>query len=116
MLMLRQEAFKESAKGLRWRILADQRHSVRNVDLILGIESLWKVFLLATESFSSSPWTIVACVVWVSHPGPKLLPSFLSPSGQYPCLSIPLSIRSKLAFGVPTSGLRASAECVCISK
>ncbi|KAI4276352.1 MAG: hypothetical protein L6R38_005682 [Xanthoria sp. 2 TBL-2021] len=61
-----QEAFKESAKGLRWRILADKRHNVRKVDLILGIESLWKVFLLAIESFSSSPWTIVACTVWVS--------------------------------------------------
>ncbi|KAI4257249.1 MAG: hypothetical protein L6R42_005789 [Xanthoria sp. 1 TBL-2021] len=61
-----QEAFKESAKGLRWRKLADKRHNDRKVDLILGIESLWKVFLLAIESFSSSPWTIVACTVWVS--------------------------------------------------
>lgn len=112
MLMLRQEAFKESAKGLRWRILADTRHSVRKVDLILGIESLWKVFLLAKESFSSSPWTIVACFVWVSHQGLKLLLSFLSPSGQYPCLSLPLSICSNFALGVQPSGLRASALCV----
>lgn len=112
MLILRQEAFKESAKGLRWRILADQGHSIRKVDLVLGIESLWKVFLLAIESFSSSPWTIVACVVWVSHQGPKLLSSFLSPSGQYPCLFIPLSICSNFALGVQPSGLRASARCV----
>ncbi|KAL9012827.1 MAG: hypothetical protein Q9173_002436 [Seirophora scorigena] len=33
---------KESAKGLRWRILADKRLNVRKVDLVLAIESLWK--------------------------------------------------------------------------
>ncbi|KAL8726216.1 MAG: hypothetical protein Q9166_006841 [cf. Caloplaca sp. 2 TL-2023] len=61
------EAFKESAKGLRWRILAGQRYSVREVDLILAIESLWKVFLLAMESIPSRPWTILACAVWTAQ-------------------------------------------------
>ncbi|KAL8784781.1 MAG: hypothetical protein Q9213_003761 [Squamulea squamosa] len=59
------EAFKESAKGLRWRVLAGERYSVREVDLILAIESLWKVFLLAVESMSSRPWTIIACTLWI---------------------------------------------------
>ncbi|KAL8642578.1 MAG: hypothetical protein Q9226_008494 [Calogaya cf. arnoldii] len=59
-------AFKESAKALRWRILADERHNVREVDLVLAIESLWKVFLLARESIPSRPWTIIACVVWIT--------------------------------------------------
>lgn len=71
LLIVLQEAFKESAKGLRWRILADKRHNVRKVDLVLAIESLWKVFLLAIESFSSSPRTVVACTVWVSRQCPK---------------------------------------------
>ncbi|KAI4158550.1 MAG: hypothetical protein LQ342_007332 [Letrouitia transgressa] len=61
------EAFKESAKGLRWRILADERHSVREVDLILAIESLWKVFLLAMESISSRPWAVLACTAWIAQ-------------------------------------------------
>ncbi|KAL8672238.1 MAG: hypothetical protein Q9168_003285 [Polycauliona sp. 1 TL-2023] len=61
------EAFKESAKGLRWRILADSRHSVRQVYLILSIESLWKVFVLAIESIPSRPWTILACAVWAAQ-------------------------------------------------
>ncbi|KAL9045258.1 MAG: hypothetical protein Q9214_001674 [Letrouitia sp. 1 TL-2023] len=61
------EAFKESAKGLRWRILADERYSVREVDLILAIESLWKVFLLAMESMSSRPWAILACTAWIAQ-------------------------------------------------
>ncbi|KAL8672247.1 MAG: hypothetical protein Q9168_003270 [Polycauliona sp. 1 TL-2023] len=60
------EAFKESAKVLRWRILADQRHTARELDLVLSIESLWKVFLLAKESIPTRPWTVFLCTLWIA--------------------------------------------------
>ncbi|KAL9000503.1 MAG: hypothetical protein Q9169_000796 [Polycauliona sp. 2 TL-2023] len=60
------EAFKESAKVLRWRLLADQRHTARELDLVLSIESLWKVFLLAKESIPARPWTVFLCTLWIA--------------------------------------------------
>ena len=61
-----QEAFKESAKLLRWRILAGREHSEREVGLILGIENLQNVIALGRESISK-PRILLACITWVSY-------------------------------------------------
>ncbi|KAL8923166.1 MAG: hypothetical protein Q9208_004729 [Pyrenodesmia sp. 3 TL-2023] len=57
------EAFKESAKALRWRILADESHNVREVDLVLAIESLWKITLNITAQISVALITLTFNVV-----------------------------------------------------
>ncbi|KAL8846417.1 MAG: hypothetical protein Q9221_008499 [Calogaya cf. arnoldii] len=44
------EAFKDMAKVLRWRVLANRKFTVRETDLILGGESLIKLFTLMRES------------------------------------------------------------------
>ncbi|KAL2041509.1 hypothetical protein N7G274_005891 [Stereocaulon virgatum] len=58
------EAFKDIAKVLRWRILAYRRNSVREVDLILGIESLSKVVQLAWVSRRKF-LTVLTCISWL---------------------------------------------------
>ena len=58
------EAFKDLAKLLRWRFLADGYHSVREVDLILGIENLITVIKLGWES-SRKPRLFLFCVIWI---------------------------------------------------
>ena len=82
-----QEAFKDMAKVLRWRVLANRHHSIREADLILGGESLMKLLTLIWES--RRPMTVFVCTTWVSDPrnmvvdqllrrklapGPKALP------------------------------------------
>ena len=64
MLSSIQEAFKEVAKVLRWSILAQDKHSVREVDLILGIEGLSNVVTLGWES-RAKPLTFFLCTMWV---------------------------------------------------
>lgn len=61
-----QEAFKESARVLRWRILADETHTERETDLILGIENLLNVCALARESVTKLRM-LVPCILWVSR-------------------------------------------------
>ena len=61
-----QEAFRALAKNLRWWILAQKEHDLRQVDLILGIDNLRNVFVLAWES--KKLWTSFCCVTWVSLP------------------------------------------------
>lgn len=64
--MTHQAAFENVAKVLRWRILAKKSHTVREVDLILGLDSLTKVLVLGWES-RFKPWTLFFCIVWVSR-------------------------------------------------
>lgn len=63
-----QEAFKDMAKVLRWRVLANGHHTVREADLILGGESLMKLISLMWES--RRPLTLFVCTAWVSRPSP----------------------------------------------
>ncbi len=65
-LTMSQEAFKESARVVRWRILAEVPHTKREADLILGIENLLNVWALARESFKK-PRVLITCILWVSR-------------------------------------------------
>lgn len=58
------EAFKGLAKLLRWRFLAEGRYSVREVDLILGLENLVNVIKLGWES-SRKIGLFLFCVTWL---------------------------------------------------
>ncbi|KAI4126464.1 MAG: hypothetical protein LQ347_004963 [Umbilicaria vellea] len=59
------EAFKDMAKVLRWRVLANRSFTVREVDLILGGESLMKLGKLMWES-RTKPVTIIVCASWIA--------------------------------------------------
>ena len=61
-----QEAFKDMAKVLRWRVLANRAFSIREADLILGGESLMKLLQLMWES-KRKPLTVFVCTAWASH-------------------------------------------------
>lgn len=60
-----QDAFKDMAKVLRWRILANQDFSLRETDLILGGDSLMTLTTLMRES-KKKPRTLIVCALWVS--------------------------------------------------
>ncbi|KAL8786671.1 MAG: hypothetical protein Q9195_008107 [Heterodermia aff. obscurata] len=62
--MQSQEAFKDMAKVLRWRVLANGQHTVREADLILGGESLMKLLGLIWES--RRPLTFFVCTAWIA--------------------------------------------------
>ncbi|KAL9009177.1 MAG: hypothetical protein Q9173_005772 [Seirophora scorigena] len=57
------EAFKDMAKVLRWRVLANRRFTVRETDLILGGESLLNLATLMRESMRK-PLTFSVCAFW----------------------------------------------------
>ncbi|KAL8708582.1 MAG: hypothetical protein Q9220_006517 [cf. Caloplaca sp. 1 TL-2023] len=59
------EAFKDMAKVLRWRVLANRKFTVRETDLILGGESLMKLVTLMRESMRK-PLTLFVCVCWIA--------------------------------------------------
>ena len=56
--------FRDMAKVLRWRVLASRSSTVRETDLILGGESLMKLWTLIRES-RKKPITMLACVFWI---------------------------------------------------
>ena len=58
------EVFKDMAKVLRWRVLASRPSTIRETDLILGGESLMKLWELARES-RKRPITMLACLFWI---------------------------------------------------
>lgn len=58
------EAFKELARLLRWRFLADGHYSVREADLILGLENLINVLKLGWAS-SRRLWMLLFCATWI---------------------------------------------------
>lgn len=59
------EAFKDMAKVLRWRVLANRSFTVREADLILGGESLMKLCNLMWVS-RKKPVTVFVCVFWIA--------------------------------------------------
>ncbi|KAL9579949.1 MAG: hypothetical protein Q9212_004785 [Teloschistes hypoglaucus] len=59
------EAFKDMAKVLRWRVLANRKSSVRETDLILGGESLMNLVTLMRESMRK-PLTLTVCICWIA--------------------------------------------------
>ncbi|CAO1596238.1 hypothetical protein XANCAGTX0491_000091 [Xanthoria calcicola] len=59
------EAFKDMAKALRWRVLANRKFRARETDLILGGESLVKLFTLMRESMKK-PLTCFVCAFWLA--------------------------------------------------
>ena len=60
------EAFKDLAKLLRWRFLAEGHHSVREVDLILGIENLVTVCRLGWECLANRRlWLFLFSLTWI---------------------------------------------------
>ncbi|KAL8835191.1 MAG: hypothetical protein Q9176_007047 [Flavoplaca citrina] len=59
------EAFKDMAKVLRWRVLANRKFTVRETDLILGGESLVKLSTLMRESMKK-PLTCSVCACWLA--------------------------------------------------
>ncbi|KAL9583595.1 MAG: hypothetical protein Q9203_005019, partial [Teloschistes exilis] len=59
------EAFKDMAKVLRWRVLANRKFSVRETDLILGGESLMNLVTLMRESMKK-PLTLTVCICWIA--------------------------------------------------
>lgn len=59
------EAFKDMAKVLRWRVLANRPFTVREVDLILGGESLVKLSTLMWESWRK-PVIVILCLSWIA--------------------------------------------------
>ena len=59
------EAFKDMAKVLRWRVLANRRYTVREMDLILGGESLMKLLTLMWEA-KGKPLVSFVCLVWIA--------------------------------------------------
>lgn len=59
------EAFKDMAKILRWRILANRPFTVREADLILGGESLIKLATLMWESRRKLR-LVFGCLFWIA--------------------------------------------------
>lgn len=59
------EAFKDMAKVLRWRVLADRSFTVREVDLILSGESLLSLGTLMWES-AKKPLILLVCTSWIA--------------------------------------------------
>ncbi|KAL8788587.1 MAG: hypothetical protein Q9195_007231 [Heterodermia aff. obscurata] len=58
------EAFKELARLLRWRFLADGHYTVREADLILGLENLINVLKLGWAS-SRRLSLLLFCATWI---------------------------------------------------
>lgn len=63
------EAFKDLAKVARWKILSNRYFKPQKVVLILGAESLMKVFRLMTLSSLKSPECLSSFFLAVCQPG-----------------------------------------------
>ncbi|MCJ1463715.1 hypothetical protein MMC07_002324 [Pseudocyphellaria aurata] len=59
------DAFKDMAKVLRWRILANHDFSLRETDLILGADSLMTLTTLMRES-KKKPRILIVCALWIA--------------------------------------------------
>ena len=59
------EAFKDMAKVLRWRVLANRRFTVREADLIMSGDSLLKLGRLMWVS-RTKPLTLLVCTIWIA--------------------------------------------------
>lgn len=59
-------AFKGMATMLRWKLLARKSHNLIEIDLILGIPSLIKVFKLGLSALGfGKPMVFVSCLLWI---------------------------------------------------
>lgn len=59
-------AFKGMATMLRWKLLARKSHNLIEIDLILGIPSLIKVFKLGLNALGfGKPMVFVTCILWI---------------------------------------------------
>ena len=76
------EVFKDMAKVMRWRILSRSEFEVRQIDLILGGESLLKIFQLILENVGK-PLILIVCTAWlllniIAQVSVAILPLFAS--------------------------------------
>ena len=76
------EVFKDMAKVVRWRILSRNEMEIRQIDLVLGAESLLKVFQLILENLAK-PLILVVCAAWlllniIAQVSVAILPLFAS--------------------------------------
>lgn len=97
------EVFKDLAKSARWRILSSRFFEVREVVLILGAESLMKVFQLMTQSFPKSTIFLI-CLVWL----------LVNIGAQILVASLPLF--ASLKSGYDSSGITISQGYVTVPK
>jgi hypothetical protein len=97
------EVFKDMARIARWRILSSHYFEVREVDLILGAESLMNVFQLMTQSYRKLPVFLV-CLVWL----------LINIGAQIPVAILPLS--ASLERGYNSSGTTISQDYVSVPK
>ena len=58
------EVFTDMARITRWRILSSRYFEVRDIDLILGAQSLMKVFQMMTRSYRKPPVFFI-CLGWL---------------------------------------------------
>ncbi|KAF8448531.1 hypothetical protein BGX38DRAFT_1188294 [Terfezia claveryi] len=59
-------AFKGMATMLRWKLLSRKSHNLIEIDLILGIPSLIKVFKLGLNALGfGKPMVFVCCILWI---------------------------------------------------
>lgn len=58
-------SLKSMAILVRWRLLARKRHHLEEIDFLLGLQSLIKVFNYGRHSLTRQPWTAFACFAWI---------------------------------------------------
>lgn len=59
-------AFKQMATMLRWKLLARKAHNLKEIDMILGLNSLVKVYKLGIEALGfRKPLTFFLCMLWI---------------------------------------------------
>lgn len=59
-------AFKQMATMLRWKLLSRKPHNLKEVDMILGLNSLVKVYKLGIEALGfRKPGTFFLCWLWI---------------------------------------------------
>ncbi|KAI5808030.1 hypothetical protein DFH27DRAFT_293035 [Peziza echinospora] len=59
-------AFKGMATMLRWKLLARKPHNLKEVDLILGLNSLIKVARLGLNALGfGKPLVFISCLIWI---------------------------------------------------
>lgn len=97
------EVFKDLAKSARWRILSSRFFEVREVVLILGAESLIKVFQLMTQSVPKSTIFLI-CLVWL----------LVNIGAQILVASLPLF--ASLQSGYNSGGVTVSQGYVAVPK
>ena len=97
------EAFKDMAKVLRWRVLANRPFSIREADLILGGENLMNLGTLMLESLKK-PVTVLVCASWI---GLNILAQ---------AIIAMLSLNYSLDSGVNSTGIYTGHGTVSVAK